>query len=79
MNNCTWWPEGWWSACCAAHDVNYGGMVPRIVADETLVNCVISTAPETGLFAIVTGFVGVLMYFGTRLGGWGFYTRQPKR
>jgi hypothetical protein len=79
QNNCTLFPEGWWSHCCAAHDLNYGGLVPRIVADETLMQCVVNSSPHAGWLTLFSVFIGTTMYIGVRLFGASHYVKGIKK
>lgn len=65
IDHCTAWFEGWWAACCAAHDLAYADpLIDRLTADQELAACVAGTgAAGVGIAA--------LMYAGVRLfGGW---------
>jgi hypothetical protein len=72
MDYCTLWFEGWWSHCCAAHDLAYDTEVVRAVADADLASCVIN-ASSNPVLAVVGLGVGGLMFLGVRLFGWRFY------
>jgi hypothetical protein len=58
---CTLWPEGWWQACCIAHDLGQ-------IEDIDFVWCVARTAPNQALAAI-GAFIGFVMFVGLKLLG----------
>lgn len=72
MDYCTFWPDGVWAHCCAAHDIAYELGRPKIEADLALGQCV----KETG--NLLTGY---LMAFGTLIFGlpWYLGARQQRR
>lgn len=84
---CTLWPEGWWSACCQAHDAAYGAGTDRMAADIDLLRCVASSVGDLalleylggagdGLLALLSVGVGTVMFVGVRLFGRGYW-RKP--
>jgi len=56
---CTLWPEGWWQACCVAHDL---GQMP----DSGFLWCVAQTASNPVLAAIGL-LIGAIMVVGVKL------------
>jgi len=58
---CTMWPEGWWQACCIAHDLGQ-------LSDIGFLWCVPQTAPNTVL-AVAGVFIGIVMFAGLKLFG----------
>lgn len=74
MDYCTWFPEGWWATCCAAHDLAYASQVGQSVADSALLACVAASGngPAT---AAVSVAIGGAMWLGVRLFGRRFYKK----
>lgn len=74
MDYCTWFPEGWWSACCAAHDLAYSLQVGKGTADAALAACVAHSAagPATAALSVAAGGV---MWLGVRLFGRRYYKK----
>ena len=70
-DGCSWWFEGWWSACCVAHDfAEYIGK-DRLQSDIELGICVVKESIER--FGMIEGIVigivlGTTMFLGVRLG-----------
>ena len=75
MDYCTWFPEGWWAHCCAAHDADYAAQVLRALADERLLQCV-ATAGDGALIGVVSVGVAGVMWLGVRIFGRRFYRRD---
>lgn len=73
MDHCTLWFEGWWAHCCAVHDVQYSGAVPRAISDLELLHCVATSGPEWLL--PVSVLVAVCMYIAVRIFGSAFYNK----
>ena len=71
---CTLWPEGWWAACCKAHDDDYMAQVGQAVADTDLLACVATSAP-TPVLAAASAVVALVMYVGVRAFGARFYRK----
>ena len=74
MDYCTFFPEGWWAHCCAAHDAAYVAQVARDAADKALLQCVAASTSSPAL-AGVSATTGTLMYVGVRAFGRWFYNR----
>lgn len=70
VDYCTSFPEGWWAACCKAHDAAYTAQVPKIDADVGLLTCVASSGPS-----LPSALVATLMFAGVALFGRRFYRR----
>lgn len=72
MDYCTWFPEGWWATCCAAHDLAYSAQIGKEVADAALMACVAGSGhgPAT---AAVSVAIGGAMWLGVRLFGRKYY------
>lgn len=77
MDYCTWFPEGWWAACCAAHDLAYSSQVGKDLADQALLACVANSANGPVLGAASFAVAG-LMYAGVRLFGRRYYKNAAK-
>lgn len=82
-DSCTLFAEGWWQACCVEHDAGYAAQILRLLADDSLLDCVVHSLPAvaighpvlTALFTGVSAAVGGVMWIGVRVfGGW-FYRR----
>jgi len=59
MNNCTLFPDGTWSSCCARHDRRYENKrLTKYQADKLLYRCV---AKKNKLIASVM-FLGVTLF-----------------
>lgn len=71
---CTLWPEGWWSACCHAHDAAYGAGLDRWAADLDLLRCVAGSGD--GVLAIASAGVAGVMFVGVRLFGRRFWRQS---
>ena len=64
-DNCTLFPEGSWSLCCARHDRRYENKrLTRLEADILLYRCV---KHKSNLIN------AAIMFSGVRLFGWYFY------
>lgn len=73
-DHCTWWPEGWWADCCAAHDASYATAVAdRLDADLELARCVAESGDPLLSFA-----VAVVMLIGVRLFGRRYWRRAQR-
>lgn len=72
MDYCTWFPEGWWSHCCAAHDADYAAQVARALADERLYLCVAASVDQPPALCLAV-LVAMAMWCGVRLFGRRFY------
>ena len=69
-NNCTLFPEGNWSECCARHDRRYENKrLNRSQADRLLYRCVSKKSKV----------VAFIMYVGVRTIGWYFYKKANKK
>lgn len=75
MDYCSLWFEGWWSACCMAHDAAYAAQVARDAADAELFRCVASSSPA---LAVASTVVAGVMWVGVRLFGARFYRKHDK-
>ncbi len=73
MDYCTFFPEGWWSHCCEAHDVAYAAQIGQMTADTSLLQCV--AAAGDGLLAPVSVAVGVVMFLGVTVFGRRYYRK----
>ena len=79
MDYCTLFPEGWWSHCCALHDLAYESQAGRAVADTALFQCVADSGSTTLLLG-VSGLIGGVMYLGVLTFGRYFYNKaKPKQ
>lgn len=63
---CTFWPEGIWGHCCAAHDGAYAAGAGFWHANLDLMVCV-ARAGWPG--------IGAIMFVGVGLFGWRFYRK----
>lgn len=64
-NNCTLFPEGSWTECCARHDRRYENKrLNRAQADKLLFRCVKRKSNVA---------VASIMYLGVRAFGWYYY------
>lgn len=70
---CTLWPDGWWRACCVAHDLAYEAGTNRFDADVELLSCVATSAQ--GLLGLASIGVAALMFVGVRAFGGRFWRR----
>lgn len=70
---CTLWPDGWWRACCVAHDLAYETGASRLDADVELLSCVATSAE--GLLGLASVGVAALMFVGVRVFGGRFWRR----
>lgn len=77
MDYCTWFPEGWWSTCCAAHDLAYGTQVGQAIADQALLACVAHSGASPATVGVSVA-VGGLMWLGVRLFGRKYYKAAAK-
>jgi hypothetical protein len=77
MDYCTLFPEGWWSHCCAAHDLAYANQVGRAGADFDLLMCVASSTSSPMLLGVSTLIAGV-MFIGVRVFGRYFYNKAKQ-
>ena len=77
MDYCTWFPEGWWAACCAAHDLAYSAQIGKGVADAALASCVAGTGHGPAAAAVSVA-VGGLMWLGVRVFGRKYYKAAAK-
>lgn len=83
MDYCTLWPEGWWAACCQAHDAAYSAQIGKLLADERLQQCVSASLPDfaaahpvmAGAAACASVAMSWVMYCGVRAFGGRFYRR----
>lgn len=67
-DNCTLWPEGTWSECCALHDRRYENKrLTRYQADKLLFRCVNRKSNIK---------MAIVMFLGVRLFGWFFYNKS---
>lgn len=64
QDNCTFFPEGEWTSCCANHDAAYGVGYDRAKADADLRKCVVRCHRP------ITAWV---MWLGVRAFGWYLY------
>lgn len=86
---CTAFIEGWWAACCAAHDVGYAEQIGRFLADDRLLACVAHSVPEwaatnpglAGAAALGSAVLARVMFAAVRLFGGRFYraAKNPKK
>ena len=77
MDYCTLFPEGWWAACCMAHDLAYSGQVDRALADGQLFKCIAASDPTLigGAASVIAAGVA---WLGVRLfGGRWFKKSKP--
>lgn len=74
MDYCTFWFEGWWSTCCANHDLAYLNQVPKLVADQELAQCIIAVASNPVQNVVGYGVAGI-MFLGVSLFGRRFYKK----
>lgn len=66
-DNCTLWPEGTWTHCCAMHDRRYANKrLTRKQADELLFRCVQKKSNTA---------MAYIMYAGVRAFGWWWYDK----
>jgi len=84
-DRCTWFPDGDYADCCAAHDQEYfvgGGLKARLASDKRLRKCVLA---KGGGFK--RKLLANAMFVGVRIGGvpflptpfrWGFGNKWPK-
>lgn len=74
MDYCTWFPEGWWSTCCAVHDLAYSAQLGKAVADQALWACIAQsgTGPATVALSVAAGGVA---WLGVRLFGRKYYKK----
>lgn len=77
MDYCTWFPEGWWSACCAAHDLAYSAQIGKDVADAALMACVAGSGGSAGTAAVSVA-IGGAMWLGVHLFGRKYYKAAGK-
>ena len=70
---CTLWLDGWWRACCVAHDLAYEASTNRFDADVELLRCVATSAQ--GLLGLASMGIAALMFVGVRAFGGRFWRR----
>lgn len=78
MDYCTWFPEGWWSHCCKAHDAAYSDQLGKLIADAKLFLCVASSGDSvtTGVISVA---VAATMFIGVLMAGGSFYRNSKKK
>ena len=71
-NNCTLFPEGNWSDCCARHDRRYENKrLTKKQADKLLYRCVLKKSNK---------FIALIMYLGVRSPiSWYYYKQSNKK
>ncbi|MNR49396.1 hypothetical protein D3C85_1687620 [compost metagenome] len=69
-NNCTLWPDAWYSDCCKAHDLAYETQAPKTEADIALFKCVADSG-----YAFPSFLVAALMFAGVSFFGYRFYKK----
>lgn len=77
MDYCTFFPEGWWSHCCEAHDDDYLAQIGQAVADTALLQCVAGSGDGV-LLTSASAVVGAVMYIGVRTFGRRWYRRAKR-
>lgn len=78
MDYCTWFPEGWWSACCEAHDRNYADQIGQLIADGKLFLCV-ATSGDNVLEVAASVIVAAVMLAGVTLFGRRYYINANQK
>lgn len=74
MDYCTSFPEGWWAACCKAHDNDYVAQIGKALADERLLQCVASSGDGV-VIGVASAVIGGAMWLGVRIFGKKFYKK----